>query len=156
MDGTNAFGSYVGQDASARTSPLFGSTITMAPRFAFAANAFSASSCRCKSRLVTTLYPGSGGVTSFSEVFRPDCFVVIDNSVRVSARFSGVTNNLTGNLSVRINPDINRSHHHFGRQLILDSFVFLRRKIGCDLKRHDTPVAVMAKDRLIGDPEPAS
>src|SRR5207253_4692276 len=70
MDGTNTFGSYVGQDASARTSPLFGSIITMAPRFAFDASAFSASSWRCKSRVVTTLYPGSGGVISFSDVFR--------------------------------------------------------------------------------------
>src|SRR5206468_8644577 len=62
MDGTNKLGSYVGQDARARISPLFGSTITIAPRFAFASSAFSASCWRCKSRVVTTLYPGSGGV----------------------------------------------------------------------------------------------
>src|SRR5262249_38887692 len=86
----------------------------------------------------------------------PNRFVVIDNAVRISARFSGVANNLTGDLSVRINPNVNRTHHHSGWQLVLDSFVFLRRGIGRDLNRHDAPVAVMTKDRFIGYAEPAS
>jgi hypothetical protein len=86
----------------------------------------------------------------------PNRFVVIDNAVRIPARFSGVTNNVTGDLSVRIDSYVNRPHHHSGWQLVLDSVVFLRREIGCDLKRHDAPVAVMTKDRLFGNPEPAS
>ena len=112
-------------------------------------------------QFVFAVLPGKHVVERLFESFaalglRPDRFVVIDNAVRISARFSGVTNNLTGNLSVRINPDVNRTHHHSGRQFVLDSFVLLRREVGCDLKRHDAPVAVMTKDRLIGNPEPAS
>src|SRR4029453_4744205 len=62
----------------------------------------------------------------------------------------------TGNFSVWINPDVNRAHHHSGRQLVLDSFVLLRREVGGDLKRQYAPVAVKTKDRFIGNPKPAS
>ncbi len=88
--------------------------------------------------------------------FGPDGFVIVDNAIRISSRFSGVTNNLTSNLSIRINPDVNRPDHHTGRQIIFDAFVLLWREILCDLKRHDSAVAVMTKDRLIGNPKPAS
>src|SRR5262249_48141569 len=88
--------------------------------------------------------------------FWPDRFVVIHNAIGISTGFSGITNNLSGDFSVRINPDVNRSHHHAGRQLVLYSIILLRREIWCDLKRHNSTVAVMTKDRLIGNPEPAS
>ena len=97
-----------------------------------------------------------GLLESFASLgLRPDRFVVIDNAVGISARFSSVTNNLSRNFSIRVNPDVNRPHHHARRQLILDSIILLRREIWCDLKRHDSPVAVMTKDRLIGNPKPA-
>src|SRR4029077_3233293 len=112
-------------------------------------------------QFVFAVLPGEHFVEGLFESFaplclRPDRFVVIDDAVRISARFSGVTNNLTGNLSVRINPDVNRTNHHSRRQLVPDSVVLLRREIMCNLKWHDAPVAVMSKDWLIGNPKPAS
>jgi hypothetical protein len=55
MEGMNSLGSNVGQEAIARMSPVFGSTITIAPRLALAASAFSAISCRRRSSVVTML-----------------------------------------------------------------------------------------------------
>src|SRR4029077_5030484 len=108
---------------------------------------------------VFAVLPGQHVVERLFESFtsfrlRPDRFMVMDNTVRISARFSGVTNNLAGDLSVWVNPNVNWTHHHSRWQLVLNPVVLLLREIGCDLKRHDTPVAVMTKDRVIGNPEP--
>ena len=66
-------------------------------------------------------------LASFS--FRPDCFVVIDNAVGISAGFSSVTNDLSRNFSIRINPDVNGTNHHARRQVILDSVILLRCEV---------------------------
>ena len=88
--------------------------------------------------------------------FRPKSLVIVDNAVGISACLARVANNLACNFPVRVNPHIDRPHHHAGRQRVFDVFVFLLTKILCDLERHDSPVAVMTKNRLIGNPESAS
>ena len=88
--------------------------------------------------------------------FRPESFVVVNDAVGISSGFTRVANDLTGNFPVWVNPHVNGPHHHASRQRTFDVFVFLLAKILCDLEWHDSPVAVMTQDRLIGNPESAS
>ena len=127
--------------------------ITIAPRFAFASSAFSASFLQVQiergdyvvsrhrrrndflrsfaailveSQFVFAVLAGEHVVERLLEPFaslrfRPEHFVVVDDAVRIPAGLSGITNDLPGHLSVRISPDVNRTHHHSGRQLSLIS-----------------------------------
>src|SRR5262245_20007651 len=88
--------------------------------------------------------------------FRPECLVIVNNAVGISPGLAGVTDDLTGYFSVRINANINRAHHYSWRRIIFDLFVLQRAEILRDLHRHDSPVVVMTKDRFVGNLELAT
>ncbi len=83
--------------------------------------------------------------------FRPERLVIINDAVRISTGLAGVTDNLAGHFSIRINTHIDRAHNNPGRRIIFDLFVLQLAKILRDLHRHDSPVMVMTKDRFIGN-----
>ena len=99
-------------------------------------------------------HPIKGLLKSLASLrFWPERFVIIDNAIGISPGLPGVPNNLTSNFSVWINPHVNRPHHHARRQIIFDFFVFLLTKVVRYLQRHDSPVAIVTKDRVIRNAE---
>ena len=83
--------------------------------------------------------------------FRPKRFMVVDDAVEIAACLSGVTDNLAGHFSIRINAHVDRAHNHAGRRIIFYLSVLQLAKILRDLHRHDSPVVVMAKNRIVGN-----
>ena len=77
--------------------------------------------------------------------------MIINNPIRISPGLAGVTNNLAGHFSIRINAHVDRAHNHARRRIIFNLFVLQLAKILRDLHRHDSPVTVMAKNRFVGN-----
>ena len=83
--------------------------------------------------------------------FRPERLVIINDAIGISAGFASVTDNLTRHFSVWINAHIDRAHDYSGWRIIFNLFVLQLAKILHDLHRHDSPVVVMAKNRIVGN-----
>ena len=80
---------------------------------------------------------------------RPERFVIVDDAVEITARSSGVTEDLAAGFAVRIDPDINRPKYHPFRFSFFDLVAFGLGKVLGDFQRKNPAVVVVPENYLI-------
>src|SRR4051812_19273678 len=82
--------------------------------------------------------------------FRPERLVIIDDPVEIATGLAGITDNIAGNLAVRINPNVHWPNNHGWTNSVFRLPVFLLGEIRSDLEREDTAIMIMPENRFVG------
>ena len=82
--------------------------------------------------------------------------MISDNAVGIAPRLSGVADDVARQPAIRINANVNRPQHHFGRQLLLQTVALFLRQILRDLERKDSAIVVMPQDQGVRHAERAA
>ena len=107
-----------------------------------------------ESQFVFAVFSGEQFVEGLLEAvtpfrFRPKRFVIIDDSIEIAPFLAGIADDVAGNFSVRIDPDIHRSDHQRILRVIFHRFVLRLAEILCDFQRQDAAVVIVTQNRVV-------
>ena len=82
--------------------------------------------------------------------------MIVDDPVGIAPCPSTITDDLSGNLALWINANVNTAQCHFRWQMRFRSLVFFRGKIGRNLEGQNSAVMVVAENSVVGNPDLAA